>query len=380
MKRRRVLFVVPGFPIERDEPGLAAVSDLVERLSASNDVRVIALRHPPERRSYSLAGTQVTSLAYGRTSGALGRARVLAGGVRAVVHAHRDSRVDVVHALWADEAGAVAVAAGKLVRRPTVVSIMGGELVGLPDIGYGAALGRGGRVTAGVALRGAAAITVGSSYLHAKAAGHVDARRLTVAPLGVDTAVFSPDSATGERTGACCVLFVGSLEPVKDPLLMLRTFATVAATRDDARLVVAGDGALRGELDRAAQRLGVHDRVLFRGHVPRSEMPALYRSASVMLVTSRHEAQSMAAVEAAACGVPVVGTRVGVLADLGEAVLTAAADEKDLASVLGRVLDEPALAARMGAAARAIAVRDYDIDTTAARVERLYDDLLSAPR
>ncbi|HUP82565.1 MAG TPA: glycosyltransferase, partial [Candidatus Limnocylindria bacterium] len=181
MTQRRILLVTPGFPADADDPGLAAVADLVQRLASNNDVRVIALRHPSKRAAFAFAGAPVTPLGFDRAGGALGRARVIVGGIRAVVRAHRRSKVDLVHALWADEAGAVAVAAARLIRRPAVVSIMGGELVALRDIGYGAALGRGGRITTRLSLRGAAAITAGSTYVRDQLRAEV-AAQVTLAP------------------------------------------------------------------------------------------------------------------------------------------------------------------------------------------------------
>ncbi|MEO6349350.1 MAG: glycosyltransferase [Candidatus Limnocylindrales bacterium] len=378
MTRRRILIVAPGFPAQSDEPGLASVADLVERLAAHNDVRVIALRHPQGHSDFTFAGARVTSLGFGRAGGAIGRFRVVGAGVRAVVRAQRDSPIDLIHALWADEPGAVAVTAGRLIRRPAIVSLMGGELVAFPDIGYGAALGRGGRITTRVALRGAAAITAGSSYARDLALARIAATRLTLAPLGVDTELFKPGPEDHERRPPS-ILFVGSLEPVKDPFLMLRSFADVAAQGSEARLVVAGDGRLRDELESETERRGISDRVSFRGQVPRDQMPALYRSASVLCVTSRHEAQSMAAVEAAACGLPIVGTRVGVLPDLGAAALIVPGTESELSKALLRVLDEPTRA-RMSAAAREVAERDYEIGLTSARLERLYEEVLRRPR
>ena len=98
---------------------------------------------------------------------------------------------------------------------------------------------------------------------------------------------------------------------------------------------------------------GLGERVRFLGQVPRAAMPERYRSATVLVVTSRHEGQSMVAVEAAASGLPVVGTRVGVLPDLGGGAVTVAPDDASgLADAIGSVLDDAGRAAAMGAAGR----------------------------
>ena len=204
-------------------------------------------------------------------------------------------------------------------------------------------------------------------------------------PLGVDLAVFRPDvSAMAPRSSdrPATVLFAGSLEPVKDPGLALRVFAALAADRPGLRFEVVGDGRLRGDLERLAGQLGVADRVSFLGQLPRAEMPARYRAASLLLVTSRHEGQSMVAVEAAASGIPVVGTRVGVLPDLGSGAMTVPlGDEAGLVAAVAQVLDDPARAAAMGAAGRSAAVAGYDLDRTSAAPDgALRDAGQPAPR
>jgi glycosyltransferase involved in cell wall biosynthesis len=376
VRQLRVAIVAPGFVIDRDDPGLAAVFDLVERIAAVHDCQVVALRYPPARPPYVVAGATVRALGAGSSGGAFGRAAVLARGIRAVLAIHREEPVDLVHALWADEAGAVATIASRLIRRPVIVSVLGGELARLPEIGYGGALGRGGRWTVGISLPIADLVTVGSSVARESVLPRRRKAGIALLPLGVDVSVFRP--AEGRRATPT-ILFVGSLEPVKDPATMLRVFAALAATRPRLRLDVAGEGSLRPSLERMSEELGIRDRVRLLGQLPRAQMPDLYRSSSVLAVTSLHEGQSMAAVEAAASGSPVVGTRVGVLPDLGGGALTVpVGDEAGLVTALAAVLDDGALAARTGAAGRAQAVARFDLDRTAGDLLERYGALASA--
>jgi glycosyltransferase involved in cell wall biosynthesis len=374
----RVLFVTPGFVRERDEPGMPAVVDLIERVAEIHEVRVVSLRHPQREPPYRVAGALVHALGIARQRGVLGRARVLAGGVGAVLRLHRRSRVDLLHGLWADESGAAAAIAGRLIRRPVVVSVLGGELVGLANIGYGAALGRGGRWTTAISLRLANLVVVGSSVNAALVAGRGRRANTGLVPLGVDRARFGPgeprDAGAGEPGGQT-VLFVGSLEPVKDPALLVRAFARVAADRPGARLAIAGEGSLGAELVDLVRRLGVERNVAFLGRVPRDQLPDVYRSSTVLAVPSRHEGQSIVAVEAAASALPIVGTATGVLPDLGAGAITVArGDEAALAGALASVLDDPALARRTGDAALAAAVR-FDIERTVEALLARYEAL-----
>ena len=267
------------------------------------------------------------------------------------------------------------------------MSVLGGELARIPDIGYGAALGRGGRWTVGVSFRGADLVTAGSSTALAAILERRPERPVALLPLGVDTTVFRPadpaeaETADAERAGRPArqtILFAGSLEPVKDPAAMLRVFGRLASDRPGLDLVLVGDGRLRPGLEASIAGTALAGRVRFAGQLRRDEMPALYRSATVLAVTSRHEGQSMVAVEAAASGLPVVGTRVGVLPDLGDGATTVpVGDEAGLADALAAVLDDPGRAARMAAAGRTIAVARFDLERTTADLLERYAGLVT---
>ena len=158
---------------------------------------------------------------------------------------------------------------------------------------------------------------------------------------------------------------------------MLRVFARLVPERPGLRLELVGDGALRPFLEGEVGRLGLEGRVGLPGQVARSTMPDRYRGATLLAVTSRHEGQSMVAVEAAACGLPVVGTRVGVLPDLSDAALTVpVGDEPALAAAIAAVLDDPVRMAAMGHAARHIAESRFDLDATSAALFDRYEALV----
>lgn len=153
--RLSVGIVTPGWSAPDGEPALPALSDLVDRLAVDHDVRVVALRYPPVVGAYARGGIAVYPLAGGARAGPLGRGFLLGRAVETLRRMHATRPFDLLHAFWADEAGAAAVVAGRLLRLPVIVSVLGGELQALDDIGYGSALGRGGRWTVRLTLRGA---------------------------------------------------------------------------------------------------------------------------------------------------------------------------------------------------------------------------------
>jgi glycosyltransferase involved in cell wall biosynthesis len=373
----RVGVVVPGWSAEGEPPALPALRDLLVGLAARHDVEIVALRHPPRAGAYrDRDGLAVASLGIGARAGPGGRLAVLARGVAALGRLHRERRFDLLHAFWADEPGLVAASTASIIGVPVAASVMGGELVADESIGYGAALGLGGRLATAATLRRAGLVTVGSRALFRAVAPVAPGTPLLLAPLGVDPAAFpARDRAPAGPPG---FLFVGSLTPVKEPVLLLRAFARLHPP--DSRLVVAGDGPLRPGLERLAELLGVRSRVTFTGSVPRVRLPELLATATALVVTSRHESQSMVAVEAAMSGVPVVGTAVGVVPELAQAgggIGVPVGDLPGLVAALERVGGDPATAAAMAAAAAAWASKRWRLDAAVDRFDAAWSGLLA---
>jgi glycosyltransferase involved in cell wall biosynthesis len=227
---------------------------------------------------------------------------------------HRRRPFDVLHAFWATESGLLTTIAGRRLGIPTLVSLAGGELVSLPAIQYGDQRIAWERLKVATTLRLASAVTAGSYQLRALAEKHTRAQRLYYAPLGVPLDMFSPCAAHVDESR---FLHVGALTPVKDQASLLRAFARLPA---GARLDIVGDGPLRAGLEHMANTLGVAKAVTFHANIDHAALPRVYRQATAFVVSSLHEAQSMVAIEAAACGLHVVGTRVGVIPELSDAV------------------------------------------------------------
>ena len=130
---------------------------------------------------------------------------------------------------------------------------------------------------------------------------------VAVVPNGVDTSEFTPEGPTSDRIepGGAAVVFVGRLVRGKRPDEALSILERVRRRRPDATLYICGDGPLRAELVR---QVGEDGGVVFLGHVPAEEMPALYRSVDALVLPSRAEGLPRTVLEAQACGVPVVAS------------------------------------------------------------------------
>jgi glycosyltransferase involved in cell wall biosynthesis len=122
------------------------------------------------------------------------------------------------------------------------------------------------------------------------------------------------------------------------------------------RLVIAGDGPLRSHLEEIAARLGVEARVVFLGQISQAEVTTSLRKSDAFILNSSYEGLPHVVLEAMAAGVPVVATNVGgtgeLVTDGKNGLLVPFGDRAKLKSAISRVLDDPALAARLVQEAR----------------------------
>ena len=362
--------VVPGFSASESDWCIPSLLTLVRRLAEAHHVRVFALRYPHRVARYPIFAAEVHAFGGADTRG-LAKIPLLFKAVATIRREHRLKPFDVLHAFWADEPGYVAVRAARGLGIPTVVTLLGGELVSLPAIGYGGRRSRLNRVLATRALTGASRVTAGSTYLASLASPMVTAELL---PIGVDLDRFSPGPAVPSLLkGGTKLLHVASLVPVKDHRTLIRAFAAVSRDVSDAVLHLVGAGPLEKALRQRTRELGLERRVVFHGAVPHHELPHYYRSADLALSSSLHEEEAWATQEAAGCARMTVGTRVGVVPDLEPAsVAVAPGNPEALARAVSEALsDRTGLRAR-GNLARKKAVERYSQSATVSALTSLY--------
>jgi D-inositol-3-phosphate glycosyltransferase len=216
--------------------------------------------------------------------------------------------------------------------------------------------------------------------------------QLNIVPCGVDVRLFTPGNhyeRAAMRTrlspdGRPLLLFVGRLDPIKGIDLLLES---VAEMRAAPRLVVVGgnppDDPEVARLRARAEGLGLGDRVLFPGAVPQRELPPYYRAADALVVTSRYESFGLVAVEALACGTPVVAARVGGLPAIlrhGEnGLLVRWRSPEAFAEQLDTLLADDLLRARLARAARPSVAR-FDWRYIGDEVRAIYQDLTAEHR
>lgn len=172
---------------------------------------------------------------------------------------------------------------------------------------------------------------------------------------------------------------VGRLVEAKGYPHLIQALVRLRETHPDAVWLAVGDGPLRDVLAQRVREAGVADAVVFTGR--RDDVPDLLAAMDVWVMSSIREGLPVALLEAMAAARPIVATTVGGIPDAvrdGEsALLVPAADPAALAAAVGRLLDDPALARRLGAAARRTAEQRYGIETVARRIEAVYRECLA---
>lgn len=212
--------------------------------------------------------------------------------------------------------------------------------------------------------------------------------RIEIVAPGVEHAFFAPGERRGARNAlglpldAPVLLFVGRIQPLKAPDLAVRALAQLR--RPDALLLIVGgasghDGQQEmTHLLALVDELGLTNQVRFVPPQPHHILSTYYRAADAVVVPSRSESFGLVALEASACGVPVVAAAVGgllTLVDHGETgYLVPARDPALFAHYLREIIDHPVHAAALGARGAERAKR-YTWGFAAARLRRLYNDL-----
>jgi D-inositol-3-phosphate glycosyltransferase len=223
-----------------------------------------------------------------------------------------------------------------------------------------------------------------------------DPGRVVVVHPGVDLVTFSPGDvaaargAVGVRPDALLLLFVGRIQPLKAPDVMLRAAAEMLVSRPELRrqLVVAVVGGPSGSglreptaLLRLARELGIADVVRFEPPAAADRLATWYRAADLVAVPSYSESFGLVALEAQACGTPVVATDVSGLRDAVDngrsGVLVPGHDPADWADRIGELLTSPARRDVLAAGALAHAHR-YGWDRTVDGLVEVYADARAA--
>ncbi len=173
------------------------------------------------------------------------------------------------------------------------------------------------------------------------------------------------------------VACVARLHPIKDHETLLNAWQRIAQQRDNARLLIVGDGERRIHLEQQAKDLGIQTSIEFLG--VRNDVSDILRAVDVFTLSSHSEASSLTLLEAMASECPIVITDVGGnrehLEDGEQGLLVPRGDATQLAQSIGRLLDSPDVGHRLGEAARKRVCREFDLESVVESYSQLYQKL-----
>ncbi len=259
---------------------------------------------------------------------------------------------------------------------PYVVSMRGGDVPGLdPEVSHVHRRIRWLRQR----VLGSARKVVANSPDLAELSESTDPYPVTVIRNGVDSAVFHPlESAAGPD--ACFrILFVGRLREQKNLKVLIEQLARLRREGVNAfRLDVVGDGPLTAPMHDLAERFGLGDNVVWHGWAAKPEVLARYQSADCFVNPSTYEGLPNAVLEAMACSLPVVASRVGgndaLVIDQKTGFLFPLDEPDQLGDALTSLIRDKGAAQRMGAAGRAQVVERFSWNSVATAFVRLFEE------
>lgn len=257
---------------------------------------------------------------------------------------------------------------------PSIVSLLGGDVIYLPTICYGSMRTDAHKKMITWCIRNADCVTVLTRFQEkVMKANGVSREHVSIIPFGVNITQFSfrPHATSGRLE----FIFIGNLNKVKDPYTAIRTFSLLTRNHDH-HLTVVGSDTLDGGVQEYARSLNVYERVAWKGKVLHEAIPSLLHSADFLLLTSLFEGEAVVVMEAFACGVLVAGTRVGLLADVGDDEVTIeSGDAIGLAEKIERLISQPERLQEMRVKNRKLA-EHYSIEWTYSEYSRLYEEIV----
>jgi len=211
----------------------------------------------------------------------------------------------------------------------------------------------------------------------------VPAKKIRTIPNGIDVHAFEraqPLPAL-DFDGDKVVGMVARLDLQKGFEYLLRAARDLCVAFPSLKVVIVGDGPDRGAIEGMIQRFGLLSNVILAG--PHSDMPGIYASIDIFVLPSLNEGLPMTILEAMAASRPVIATRVGAVPSLirdGETgLLVNPGDTHGLRSAIARLLSQPDVCRRMGAAGHNWVSRNYTAEAMALKYSQMYDQVLGAP-
>jgi glycosyltransferase involved in cell wall biosynthesis len=279
----------------------------------------------------------------------------------------KELKPDILHAHYATSYGFLGAKTG---FHPFVISVWGSDILDFPNNYFK-------RKWLKSTLSKADNITAAGKYLAEATERLLQAdKKVVLIPFGVDLEVFQP--RLSKQNKDTVIGATKSFEPVYGLEYLIRAFAKLKNPR--LKLLLVGDGSLRGKFEKLAANLKIADRVELAGQVAPKEIPSYLQRMDILANPSLRESFGVSVLEAQACEIPVVVSNVGglpeVMVDGVAGFLVAPGNADALARKIGLLASDEELRRRMGKAGREFVKKKYDWNENAKIMERLYDSLV----
>ena len=398
--RPRVLVLTSTFPRWENDTEPAFIFELSRRLTVSFDVTVLSPRTPGSKRKENMAGLRVIRFPYFFSQweklamhggGILNQLKTnpayylmvpffLLGQLLAIIRLVRNEHFDLIHAHWLIPQGFIAALgmwiAGKNV--PLLCTSHGGDLFALKGKGLQ-------RLKRRIMDKSAALTVVSKAMKKTVVDMGVAPDKVEVIPMGVDLkGLFTPDPGVQRKTDE--LLFVGRLVEKKGVHFLLEAMPAVIKKHPAVRLILAGSGPMEQELRQQAQRLKISDKVSFLGMVSQTELPAMYRKATLAIFpfivakSGDQEGFGLVQVEAMGCECPIIAGDLPAIHDIviheENGLIVESGNIRALADAIIQTLDDKDLRLKLAEKARMQVMERFDWEVIAGKYGKIYQALL----
>lgn len=369
--RKRVAIIIPGgVGTGLFNQGIPALMNLIDGLSLQLEITVYSL--VAVSPNFKASHFEIKAIEANHDDWILGRVIRL---IRMIMKDHRKKQYDLFHGFWGIPCGTMAVVLGKLFKRPSVVSLQGGEAACLKQIKYGYLISQKKKRRLFKTLNVASHVTALTNFQRDELRRHgFGGKEIEVIPYGVDTTKFCPTQK--DYDDPLQFIHVANASPIKDQKTLLKSFGIIK-DHINCHLKIVGPDDHNLEIQTLCKQYDLKDAVTTTGPIPNSELPKHIMQAHIMLHTSLYEAQAVAVVEAMACQVLVAGTEIGILSDLAEyAVTSPVGDFEQLAKAVLDIVRRPdVMREKIDKAFEW--TRSNDIEATVAKFSRIYERLIA---
>lgn len=308
-----------------------------------------------------------------------------------VIKVMERNNIDLIHAHFTYPEGLVGLLAKRKTGKPLVVTVHGYDILVEPTVGYGVRLSKRTDRLIRRVLNSADAIIAASKATFNEARNIVNGvDKVHLIPNGVDVQRFNPNldgSNIRKKLGIeerKVIFTLRHHEPIYGLEYLIRAAPMVMKEEDDVVFVIGGDGSLRQYHQQLAVKLGVKEKIIFTGKIPRNETPYYYAMSDIVVVPSLQEAFGLVVSEAMACGKPVIGTKVGGIPDQiidgYNGFLISPRNPLKIAEKILWLINNPKEARRMGMNGRRIAEEKFNIERRIDRLISLYHKILEMKR